>query len=363
MNSAIAARRLENQLITRTRRGGPADVVQWLGAVQAQEYPFAKWALGLRMRVAATDAAIERAFDDGTILRTHVLRPTWHFVTPADIRWMLELTAPHIHRAMASYNRRLELDTATFRQGIQVFERALRDGQHLTRAELAAQLESAGLIARGQRLAYLVAHAELERVLCSGPRRGKQFTYALLAERAPTARSLPHDEALAELTLRFFRSHGPATIRDCGWWSGLSTAHIKRGLEMNRARAVEIDSRTYWTIGRAARGSSAPAAVHLLPIYDEYLVAYRDREAVPHGPMTITTESRAKVMFLHALVIDGAIAGTWKPRLDAKGVTVEVTALRRLTAAERPGISAAAERYAQFLGIPVREIVQNSGSP
>lgn len=356
MNSAIAARRLENQLITRPRRGGPADVVQWLGAVQAQEYAFAKWALGLRMRAAATDAAIERAFDDGKILRTHVLRPTWHFVTPADIRWMLELTAPHIHRAMASYNRRLELDTATLHRAIQVFERALRDGRDLTRAELAAELERAGLIARGQRLAHLVAHAELEGVVCSGPRRGKQFTYALLAERAPTARSLPHDEALAELTLRFFRSHGPATIRDCNWWSGLTTAHIKRGLEMNRARAVENDGRTYWTIARAGRGNSAGAAVHLLPIYDEYLVAYRDREAVPHGPMTITTESRAKVMFLHALVINGEIAGTWKPRLDANGVSVEVTSLRRLTASDRPGIAAATARYSKFLGVPVRDV-------
>jgi hypothetical protein len=360
MNSAIAARRLENQLLTRPRRGGPADVVQWLGAVQAQEYPFARWAVAQRMQAAPTDAAIERAFDDGRILRTHVLRPTWHFVAPADIRWLLELTAPHIHRAMASYNRKLELDPTTLSKAIQVFERALRDGHHLTRAELADQLERERLIARGQRLAHLVMHAELEAVLCSGPRRGKQFTYALLAERAPAARSLPHDEAVAELTLRFFRSHGPATIRDCNWWSGLTTAHIKRGLEMNRARAEEIDGRSYWTIGRAPRGSSTGAAVHLLPIYDEYLVAYRDREAVPHGPMTITTESRAKVMFLHALVIDGAIAGTWKHRLDAKGVGVEVTSLRRLTAEERPGIAAAAARYGNFLGVPVRKIVLSS---
>ncbi|HET8775411.1 MAG TPA: winged helix DNA-binding domain-containing protein [Thermoanaerobaculia bacterium] len=354
MNSAIAAARLRNQLVTRARRGGPADVVRWLGAVQAQEYPFARWALGLRMGAAATDAAIERAFDDGTILRTHVLRPTWHFVTPADIRWMLELTAPHIHRAMASYNRRLELDPPTLHQAIRTFERALRDGRPLTRAELAGQLADAGLVARGQRLAHIVAHAELEGVVCSGPRRGKQFTYALLAERAPAARSLPHDEALSELTLRFFRSHGPATIRDFAWWAGLPAAQIKRGLEMNRARAAEIDGRTYWTIGRAARVTAAPAAVHLLPIYDEYLVAYRDREAVPHGPMTITTESRAKVMFLHALVIDGAIAGTWKPRSDADGVSIEVTPLRRLTAAERHGIAEAAERYGKFLDVPVR---------
>ena len=361
MNSAIAAARLANQRITKPLRGGPADVVEWLGAVQAQEYPFAKWALGLRMRSAATDTDIERAFDAGVILRTHVLRPTWHFVTPADIRWMLELTSPHIQRTMASYNRRLELDAATLNLALDVFARALEGGRHLTRAELAAHLERAGIVVKGQRLAHVVAHGELERVLCSGPRRGKHFTYALLAERAPTARSLPHDEALAELTLRFFRSHGPATIRDCNWWSGLSMANIKRGLEMNRASSVEIDGKTYWTIGRALSlvGVRPQPHLTLLPIYDEYLVAYRDREAVPHGPMTITTESRAKVMFLHALVIDGAIAGTWKPVKDQ----IEVTPLRRLTAAEREGIAAAAARYGAFADVPYRVEITRVSSP
>ena len=278
---------MHNQCITRTRRWRPADLVAWLGAVQAQEYPFARWGLALRLPDGTTDAEIERAFDTGRILRTHVMRPTWHFVTPADIGWMLELTAPRVHRAMASYTRRLELDTVTLTRATRVFERTLEGGHYLTRAELGAHLRRAGLAATGIRLALVTLYAELEGVICSGPRRGKEFTYALLSERAPRPRRLRPDEALAELARRYFASHGPATIRDFVWWSGLRTADAKRGLEMIRARCEVVNGHTYWTVGRTPAGELRPRIAELLPIYDEYLVAYRDRVAVPHGPGTI----------------------------------------------------------------------------
>ena len=257
----------------------------------------------------AVDADIERAFNEGRILRTHVMRPTWHFVTPADIRWLLELTAPRVQRIMASYNRRLELDAKTFTRATAVFERALANRQFLTRLELGERLSRAGLPAAGQRLAHLAMHAELEGVICSGPRRGKQFTYALVAERAPNARRLSRDESLAELTLRYFRSHGPATIRDFVWWSGLTTADTKRGLEMNQARRQQVGDRIYWTVGRAASVPARVKMAHLLPIYDEYLVSYRDREAVPHGASVITSGARGHVTFWHALVIAGQDRG------------------------------------------------------
>ncbi len=230
----IAEQRLLNQGITRPKTRTPEEVVAWLGAVQAQEYPFARWALGLRMPEGTTDSEIERAIDEGRILRTHVMRPTWHFVTPADVYWMLELTASRVHRTLATYNRRQGLTEDVMARGTKVFERALKDGQCLTRAELGARLERAGIMAKGVRLALLTIYAELEGVICSGPRRAGQLTYALLADRAPRPRRLSRDEALAELTLRYFRSHGPATIRDFVWWSGLLTADAKRGLEMNQ---------------------------------------------------------------------------------------------------------------------------------
>jgi len=353
----IAHRRLLNQGIIRPRQRRAADVVAWLGAVQAQEYEPAKWALGLRMGDGVADDDIQRAFDAGRILRTHVLRPTWHFVTPADIRWLLELTGSRVYRAMSSSFRRKELDTRTLLRGTAAVERALRDGQHLTRAELA---ERAGLAMAGVRLGLLTMYAELEGVICSGPRRGKQMTYALLAERAPGARRLSREEALAELSRRYFSSHAPATVRDFVWWSGLTGADARRGLEINRARREEIDGQIYWTIGSTAAGPARKDLAQLLPIYDEYLIAYRDRQAVPHGPSVLGSASRGQVTFQHAVVIGGQVAGTWRLARKPRAVSIEITALRRLTSAERLALDKAVDRYGRFVGMSVESSIRHA---
>ncbi|HEX2248867.1 MAG TPA: winged helix DNA-binding domain-containing protein [Gemmatimonadales bacterium] len=343
----IAEQRLRNQLITPPGRRHPENVVSWLGATQAQEYGPAKWALGLRSAHGTTDAAIDRAIDQGRILRTHVLRPTWHFVTPADIRWMLELTSPQVHRTMSGYDRQLGLDIGVMTRAAGIIERAIGDCGHLTRGELGAHLERAGLPARSRELAHIMMYAELEGLICSGPRRQNKFTYALLADRAPAARRLSRDEALAELTLRYFTSHGPATIRDFVWWSGLRTTDVRLGLEMNRARSCEMDGLQYWTVGRSARRKpSREATVHLLPVYDEYLVAYRDHRAVPRPAYAFGG-------LQHALVIEGQVAGAWRATLAKNGIGVNVSPLRRLTPKERRGVALTGERYGKFLGMQV----------
>ena len=358
VNPAIAARRLYNQDITRARKRRPEDVVASLGAVQAQEYPAARWGLALRMPEGATDKEIEAACDEGRILRTHVMRPTWHFVAAADIRWMLELTRPRVHQAMAHYKRQAGLDAATLTRATTVFERALGDGRCLTRAELGVQLERAGsmgnaAMTKGVPLALLTLHAELEGVMCSGPRRGKQLTYALVAERAPKALRLSRDEAVAELARRYFSSHGPATIRDFVWWSGLLTTDAKRGLEMIRARPENVNGLTYWTVGRAPAVPTRRGTVHLLPVYDEYLVAYRDRDAVPHTASRVGSRPGGPVTFLHALVITGQVAGTWRTAPHADGVVLDVAPLRRLTGPEKRALAGTAARYGRFLDAPV----------
>lgn len=353
MNTTVAQERLDNQGLSGPGRRRPTAVVAWLGAVQAQEYLPAKWGLALRMAAGATDAAIERAVNAGRILRTHVLRPTWHFVTPADVRWMLELTAPQVHRRMATYNRRLGLDSAVLVRAARIIERALGDGRYLTRTELGSHLERAELPCKGTHLAHLVMYAELEGVITSGPCRGKQFTYGLLDQRAPRARRRPRDEGLAELTRRYFRSHGPATARDFAWWSGLTMADARRGLAMSRAHKRDVDGRTYWTIGHAPERGVRRRAVHLLPVYDEFLVAYRDRGAVPHAGYAIQSRPSGTVTFWHSVVIAGQVAGTWRTRETPKGVVLEVVALRRLSTLERRAIAREAARYGRFLGRPV----------
>jgi hypothetical protein len=357
MLSAIAAQRLHNQLLTRSGLQRPEDVIRWLGAVQAQEYEPAKWALGIRMRDGAADDTVERAFEDGRILRTHVMRPTWHFVTPDDIRWLTELTAPRLQRLMSTYRRQLQMDSDVLVRGTTIVERALRDRHYLTRNELGERLKRANLSLSGIRLAHLAMFAELEGVICSGPRRGKQFTYGLLAERAPQAVRKSRDEALATLARRFFTSHGPATIRDFVWWSGLTTPDAKQGLEMNRARRLEIDGQTYWTIGPAPRGALRARRVHLLPIYDEYVVAYRDRQAVPNGPSRVPARRGEPVIFRHSLIVDGQIAGTWRTRRQSDAVIIDAFPLRRLNAPERRGLLEAVHHYERFLCAPVQLLV------
>jgi hypothetical protein len=341
--SPLLRRRLSNHGLVRSRSRDPAEVVRSLGAVQAQDYPAAKWAVGLRAR-GLTDEAVERACDEGRILRTHVLRPTWHFVVPADVRWMLALTAPRIHAANAFYYRKLELDGATFRRSRSVLDRALRDGRHRTRAELADLLRRAGIPTDGPRLVHLLAHAELEAQIVSGPRRGKHFTYALLEERAPRAPSLDREEALAELTRRYFSSHGPATLRDYAWWSGLTVKDARAGIEAVGSELDEevIDGRVYLAFGSSPAGRTSPYA-HLLPNFDEYVIAYKDREPV--------AGDWGRDPFAHWFVLDGRLAGIWT-RAPAQGsVRIEALPYRRMGREEIRRLSSSAFRYARFLGL------------
>ena len=253
----LASQRLANQGLVSPSFTTPVDVVSWLGAVQAQDYYGAKWAVGQRMR-EATDDAIEAAFTEGAILRTHVLRPTWHFVAPADIRWMLRLTAPRVNTTIGSYYRKLGLDDTVFRRTNKALTRALRGGRQLTRDALRQAVDRAGVVADGVRFGFILLRAELDGVICSGPREGKQFTYALLDERVPEARALTRDEALAELTRRYFTSRGPATVRDFVWWSGLTAS----GREGRRGDGSSAPSpgRDRWQDLLARRVADAAAA-------------------------------------------------------------------------------------------------------
>jgi Winged helix DNA-binding domain len=343
----IAAERLERHRLTKPASADAADLVAWFGAVQAQEYGAAKWALALRMRGAIADAHIERAFNDGRILRTHLMRPTWHFVAAFDIGWLLELTAPRVHQSLAFGRRHFGLTDAVHRRATRVIERALDREECLTRAELAVRLARAGIPAKGVPLALMTMYAELERVICSGPRRGKQSTYMLLPQRAPVASRYSRDQALAELTRRYFRSHGPATVRDFVWWSGLTTADAKRGLDIVRARSETIDSLTYWTVGPRRAIASPRDVIHLLPVYDEYLVAYRDLDAVPRG-------KTLRGLLPQAVVCGGQVIGTWKVARGSGSPKVAINLGQRLTAAEHQQLDRAIARYMQFAGAPAR---------
>jgi hypothetical protein len=351
----IAARRLHAQRLIGEPFASAVDAVRWLGAVQSQDYGGAKWALGQRTR-ETTDADFDRLFDQGAILRTHVMRPTWHFVLPEDIRWLLALTGPRVVLGLAARYRQLEMDEDVVARASEVFTSALIGGCHLTRPELGEVLRAAGISPEGQRLPHLLMAAELNGVIASGPRRGKQFTYALLDERAPAARHLDRTAALAELTRRYFRSHGPAQLQDFVWWSGLTAAHARTGVELAGAELDHLveEGKEYWFDAEAASNGGVAAATHLLPNFDEYTVAYRDRAALVHPdiPFEPALFSFGSILS-NVVTIAGRVRGGWR-RTSARGVErVQVRSLDQLHPAETAGVEEAGRRLGRFLERPV----------
>jgi len=360
----LVAQRMLNQRLSGQQLEQPEDVVRWMGAVQGQEYLGAKWALAQRM-LTPSDDAIEQAFTDGKILRTHVMRPTWHLVMPDDIRWLQMLTAPRVHALNAYMYRQSGLDSALLVRGCDIIVKALAGGNHLTRREIQTVLKNADIQADGFRLGYLIHYAELEAIVCSGGRRGKQFTYALIAERAPNARILSRDEALAELTTRYFASHGPASVHDFAWWSGLTIADIKMGIESVRGQleSMELNGQTYWmakdnpfVLGEQKNENDLhrPTA-YLLPTYDEYVIGYTDRSLMFPETEVRQPGARRETAFDSIILIDGWAVGTWRREVKGKNLHIETEWFHTPSAEEQAAFDAAAERYARYLGVSRNE--------
>jgi hypothetical protein len=350
---------LKKQSLTESRLQRPEEVVACLGAVQAQDYAGAKWAVAQRT-IDCTDSQVEQACADGSILRTHVLRPTWHFVTPADIRWMLELTARRIKQVMSYSNRKFEFHPPVLKRAGKVLARALRDGRSMIRSEMYDTLTRAGInVAGDQRLGHLLMDAELDGVICSGPRRGNQATYMLLDERAPAAARLDRDEALLRLARIYFTSHGPATPSDFSWWSGLTVADAKRGIEIagNDLEKVLVSGRAFF--GSPDMLDCSRSGARLLPNYDEFFIAYRDRSAVAQRLRKSGFNARTDNIFSNIAIVDGQVVGTWRRAVARSGVRLELTPLVMLTEADRKKLRSAARRYSMFLRSPV-ELLERS---
>ncbi len=343
----IVRRRLHEQRLAAEPFGTPGDAVAWFGAVQAQELAEVKWSLGERVR-ECVDSDVEDALARGDILRTHLLRPTWHFVAAADIRWMLALTAPRVHRAAAYGRRTRGLDGPLLARADDVLAEALRDSQPQTRNELGAALARAGIEATGPRLAHILIHAELEQVLCSGPLRAKQHTYALLDDRAPSGPQLSTAQALAELARRYLRSHGPATLTDFAWWSGLTRTQAREGIEAIAGELVseEDDSGVEWLAFSRPDPPRAATGAFLIPTYDELTVAYRDLR------MVYAVAPAEESLWNRPVVIDGVCVGSWARTLSARQVTVNVSLGAELDGEQAAALQAVVERFGTFLGRP-----------
>ncbi|MDQ6689630.1 MAG: winged helix DNA-binding domain-containing protein [Gemmatimonadota bacterium] len=346
----IAGQRLSNQGLLKPTLKTASEAVARLGAVQAQDYGASKW--GVAQRTAGlTDAQIEKEIDNGMIVRTHVLRPTWHFVAAADIGWMLALSAPRVHAANAYWYRWLEVDDAVARRSRTVLTKVLRDGKQLTRGELGQALARARIpITSPQRLACIVMRAELDGLICSGARRGNEFTYALLEERVAKATALEREAALFELARRYFTTRGPATVDDFAWWSGLTKTDAKRGVEAaaTQLEHESIEGRSYLfpAVKRLVRIASSLA--HLLPNYDEYFIGFKDRSAFNTRLTSAGVRARTDALAGHVLIINGQIVGGWRRTLVRGTVVIEPKLLIRLSEAEQRAVKAAARKFDRF---------------
>ncbi|MGI8939727.1 MAG: winged helix DNA-binding domain-containing protein [Iamia sp.] len=344
----IARWRLHSQHLAGAGLDGATDVVSHLLGVQAENYGQASWAVATRT-TGLTEADFAQVFDAGDILRTHVLRPTWHFVDPNDIRWLLDLTAPRIRARCRALQRELDLDDAELDRAAGHVVEALTPGTHLTRAALGERLAEEGLPSEGRELGLIAAHAELSGLICSGAVQDGHHTYALLDGRAPEARRLDRDEALAELALRYVSGHGPATARDLAYWATLTLTDARKGLAAvaDALGSFDHDGRTFW-FATSDPGGPIESRAHLLQIFDESYRGYQDSRRVLDADGHLPPGREASV---GTVLIDGQYAGTMRRTLGASTVTFEVSPCRDLDRSELSALQDAAARYGRFLGL------------
>jgi hypothetical protein len=346
----VAGLRLLNQQLVRPQFETVAELVSWMGAVQAQDYRGGLWATGLRV-ASADAAAIERAIAAREIVRTWPMRGTLHFVPAEDARWMLALLSARVVAGAAGRYRALELDAAAFARSARVLEGALEGGRCLARPEVYATLERGGVSTAGQRGIHVIGHLAQQGLICQGPRRERQATFVLLDEWVRWSKSPTREEALATLATRYFSSHGPATLADFAWWSGLLVKESRQAIAEagSRLRAQTRDGRTWWSGAQAGRRIRRGATV-LLPPWDEYIVAYKDREAAV-GHLANHALERLKTVGSALVLIDGRVRGAWKLAARAKAARLVTEYWTAVSAAEKRAVHEAARRYSRFFGI------------
>lgn len=346
----ISKIRMSSQQLHRPQFSSPLEIVSFMGAMQAQEYTMAKWAVGIRLKSPAL-RTVDEALAKGEILRTHVMRPTWHFIAAEDIRWMCQLSKERIRRAYNSYLGTLKLEMPeTFRvKAADLVLRALEGGNSLTKKEIEQVMNHGGIEMDNARVSLLLSFLETEGIVCSGVDKGKDFTYALLDERVPATVELTKEESLARLATAYFRSHSPASLNDFVWWSGLSVTEARQAMTLIEKELVAdlFPEQNLFIHDTCTSIRSSKNTLHLLPSYDEYLISYKDRTAVlasDHHPKAFNNWG----IFYPVILYDGKIIGNWKKSAAKKTLNVAYTFFDGHACEDSALLEKAIERYKMF---------------
>lgn len=356
----IALLRLRSQKLATSGINSAEEVIDWMGALQAQDFAMSKWATGMRMNETSLKI-VESAIDEAKIIRTHVLRPTWHLVSSDDIYWMLELTGPRIRSALQSNDRKLELTESDFSKSNRLLEHLLRDHNHLTREEIDLHMNHAGIGTQANRLYHLLCRAEICKIICNGRSVGSTITYALLQERVHSATSLTREEGLAKLAKKYFRSHGPATLQDFIWWSGLTTQDAKRALHSihRQLGLIKLEGQEFW-YSEDSEAIAVPANLILaLPAYDEFIISYKSRFAA------VALESQSKAIssngiFRPVIVFNGQVIGIWRRATKKGRMEIYCNLFVPASPQLKEQIDQAFGPYGQFWQTPVSVIIEPS---
>lgn len=320
-HTEIASFRIFNQQLINPKFTDAEKLVEYFAAIQGQEYIQTKWGIGLRIPHLNNDE-IEAEINSGKIVRTHLLRPTWHLVNSKDIKWLLMLTAPRVQQINLTRYNQLELDIKTLKKCNVIIEKILTGGNELTRNEIRDLLNQKKINTDEQRLPYILMNAELCGIICSGKPKGNNQTYALIDERCKNTFELEKDEALAELTKRYFTSRGPATINDYSTWSGLTITDCKKGIELNNKilQNFVLDNIKYYCSNESVQIKSEKK-FNLLPLYDEMIYGYKNRDSI--FQFGISKNIKVDLTYKNAVIYNNQIVGNWKRVINKNNIQVE----------------------------------------
>jgi hypothetical protein len=350
----IARRRIRNSRLTGTAFGSADEAVRWHLAMQAQDYGPGKWSIGQRS-TGLVDADLDEALAAGSIVRTHVLRPTWHFIARDDVRWLLALSGPRVQQGNAGRYRELGLDARARARGEKLISSALAGGDRLTRNEIGEILDAAKFDRSGQRLPYILMHCELEAVIGSGGLSGKQQTYALLDERVPKGGRFDRDDALVELTRRYLGSHGPATVKDMSWWSGFTMADVRKALDLLEAevRSETVDGIVLWSIAADEAPPTPARGAHLLQTYDELVVGFSESRFFGDPGIErarAAWSGRDGTLPSGGVLLNGRIGGHWRRTIERTLIRMELHLYEEPKRADARALEAAASDLGRFFG-------------